>query len=825
MTDAPYEESLQRVLDEASTIAAHAGRPYSSAHLLMALLAEETPARAMLTDRGLKSEAIARHLANTGDYAELADMLTRIRDRCRRMAQGCGSVQVSTLHLIIVLCSLKESVAYQVLEAQGIDLANLRTVALALVTGGLAQRPKPTKTVDNEAEEPGEEAPSANTAEAPVRQGLLRRATGAVPLSKEARRQRAAQDPRVTRGKARSGEDGDQEADLDPRFILDPDEYPTLTTMGRNLSAAASQGQIEPLVGRRREVMQILDILGKRRANNPCLVGEPGVGKTAIVEGLAYLQANEPEAVPFLADRCLVELNMGSLLSGTALRGAFSERMAALRNEMEAAEGKVILFLDEIHTLVGAGAVGDGALDAVGELSSAMAQGSFPSIGATTTENYRKTIEQSPAFSRRLQPILVAEPSMEETLQILEGLAPAYAEHHGVAYSHAALDSAARFSQRYIADRFLPDKAISLVDLAGSRARRTKVKTIEPLQIATLVAEMTQVPVDRLLMTDTDRFLNMEGFVHEQIIGHDGIIKRVGQVIRRNYAGFATNRPIGSFLFLGPTGVGKTELVKVLADFLFSSRDALCRFDMSEFMEPHSVARMIGSPPGYVGHEEGGQLTESVRKKPYQIVLLDEVEKAHRDVLQVLLQLLDDGRLTDGRGRTVDFSNTVVVMTSNLGSEHYNKQQGRIGFGMSAVGPAEDKDPNWPRIRDDVLKTARSAFPIELWNRIEERLVFEPLSRAQIRDVAQLLVADSSKRLAKERQITFTATDATLEYLIDHGGYDPTLGARPMRTTIQRLIETPVAEEILSGKAKVGDELRVDCVDGKLVVQRRGSAD
>jgi len=655
---------------------------------------------------------------------------------------------------------------------------------------------------------------------------------------------------------------------------LSEEQFPMLSGLGRNLSVAAFSGEIEPLVGRRDLVERILDILGKRRSNNPCLVGEPGVGKTAIIEGLAYLQVKQPDKVPFLKEKVLVDLNIGTLLSGTALRGSFSERMAGLREEIEEAEGRIIVFLDDIHNLVGAGAVGDGALDAVGELSAAMARGRFPSIGATSTDNFKKYIEETPALKRCLQPVLVAEPTLEEARQILEGVMPAYAAHHKVEFIPEAYDAAVRLSSRYIADRFLPDKAISLLDLAGSRARRRSLEhrsvcRTEPgaspeqargrseegayraicdrratppgtrrgvdgdaerkrsgalvqvgrTEVAELVAEGTGIPVDRLLMTDTERFLRMEDFVHQRVIGHRQMVRKVCSVIRRNYAGFASNRPIGSFLFLGPTGVGKTETVKVLADFLFQSREALCRFDMSEFQEPHSVARLIGSPPGYVGHDQGGQLTESVRKRPYQIVLLDEVEKAHRDVLQILLQLLDDGRLTDGRGRTVDFSNTVVVMTSNLGSGHYDRRRGPIGFGPD-TSQEDGEDPDWPRVVEEVLKTARKAFPIELWNRIEERLVFRPLTRPQILEVARLLVKESSERLAEEKEISFEATDAALQYLIEHGGFDPLLGARPMRTTIQRLVEAPVAEQILLREVAAGDHIRVDCVDDKLVVQR-----
>jgi ATP-dependent Clp protease ATP-binding subunit ClpC len=820
------EEQLQQILDEASNIAARSGVPYNSSHLLMALLAMGNEARRLLQDRGLTTERVVR-LVSEIEEPEPTDMLSQIRDRCQRLAQSCGSASAGVQHLVIVLSSVRESLAFRVLGAAGVDPTSLRTVLLALITGGPRgnRQYQPEENVALEADrDPAAEVgrptgvragldliPSTSEVRGPG--SLLEGA----PRSRQRRRELARLDPRVTRGV-----DVESEV-LEPTpFTLDEELFPTLASLGRNLSEAAANEQIEPLVGRRELVERILDILGKRKANNPCLVGEPGVGKTAIVEGLAYLQLHEPAEVPFLEDRILVELNMGSLLSGTGLRGSFSERMAALRTEVEEAAGKVILFLDEIHTLVGAGAVGDGALDAVGELSAAMARGTFPCVGATTTDNYKRYIEEAPALQRRLQPVLVPEPGPVEALEILAGVLPAYAGHHEVAYGEEAYDAAVRLSGRYIADRFLPDKAISLLDLAGSRARRRGKALVGRSEVAELVAEGTGIPVDRLLMTDTERFLSMEDFIHERVVGHRPIVTQVSQVIRRNYAGFSSNRPIGSFLFLGPTGVGKTETVKVLADFLFQSREALCRFDMSEFMEPHSVARMIGSPPGYVGHEEGGQLTESVRRRPYQIVLLDEVEKAHREVLQVLLQLLDDGRLTDGRGRTVDFSNTVVVMTSNLGSAHYDRKAGPIGFGRSGRSDDDDEeDADWARVTGEVLATARKAFPIELWNRIEERLVFEPLSKSQILKVAALLVKDSSNRLDKEKGITFTATPATLEFLIDHGGFDPVLGARPMRTTIQRLVEGPVAEQILLHRVKEGDTLRVDVdAEGQLIVER-----
>jgi ATP-dependent Clp protease ATP-binding subunit ClpC len=846
MTSMQSSETLQRIYDAAAIYARDRGTLLSSADLLLAVLTVESEARPLLIDGGLTVDHITAGLSTP----EPQDTLDRIRRELGRVF-GSGA-ETTPLQLLATLCSyVRESAAHQILTTVGIDVRGIAMTAIRLSQSQDPRRRRrrapeglPAATVEGEAHEAlaaavPAPAPAASMTQAPA--SLAEPAPSlessaaldepAAPArrnrARDRARDRALHDPRVTRGTGDPPAAADETPPPDPaaRFVLDEEAYPTLTSMGRNLSEAAARGQLEPLIGRRTFVDQILDILGKRRANNPCLVGEPGVGKTAIVEGLAYLQVHDPAAVPFLEDKRLVEINMGTLVSGTQLRGTFNERMASLRTEVEAAEGKIIVFLDEIHTLVGAGAVGEGALDAVGELSAAMARGLFPCIGATTTDNYKKYIEEAPALQRRLQMVLVPEPSVQETLEILGGLVPSYERHHKVAFLPESLEAAVRLSGRYIANRFLPDKALGLLDLAGSRAHRKSRTQVGRAEVAELVAETAGIPAPRLLMTDTERFLHMDGFLEAHIIGHRAIIKRVCQVIRRNYAGFSSNRPIGSFLFLGPTGVGKTETVKVLGDFLFQSREALCRFDMSEFQEPHSVARLIGSPPGYVGHDEGGQLTESVRRKPYQIVLLDEVEKAHRDVLQILLQLLDDGRLTDGRGRTVDFSNTVVVMTSNLGSDHYDRRRGPIGFGVAdGGGGGGEADPDWQRIAEEVLSTARKAFPIELWNRIEERMVFEPLRREQILEVAKLLVRSSSDRLAVEKRIRFSATDAALAYLVDHGGFDPLLGARPMRTTIQRLVEGPVAEQILLRRVGEGEELLVDCVDGKLVVEKRVSS-
>ncbi len=618
--------------------------------------------------------------------------------------------------------------------------------------------------------------------------------------------------PPTVRGGMVEARSPEAQRQFEERYALDPDRYPTLSQLGRNLSLLAAQGRIDPLVGRDVQIAQLTDILNKRRSNNPLLVGPAGVGKTAIVEGLALDLIGS--AVPGLSERVIIELEMGRLLSGTQLRGSFSERLIGIKDEVALADGQIVVFLDEIHTWIGAGASGDGGADAAGEIKAALARGRFPCIGATTTEEYAKFIETDPAFRRRFQTVEVDEPSVEACMAILEGVIPAYEKHHRVAYEAEALEAAVQLSQRYIPDQRLPDKAIGLLDLAGSRARRKKRPEVNRATVAEVVSDQTGVPLDKLLMRDRERFLLMEETLGASLIGHRQVVQRVSEVIRRNYAGFHSGRPIGSFLVLGPTGVGKTETVKVLADFLFRDRNAIVRLDMSEYRESHAVSRLIGAPPGYIGYDQGGQLTEAVRRKPYQIVLLDEVEKAHPEVLNVLLQLLDEGRLTDGRGRTINFCNTVVIMTSNLGSDYLSAglkavTRARIGFGaVDAPAPSAELRLS-EEVTENVVGVARAALTPELWNRIEERLVFGPLSRAEVCQIARLQFKESSRRLAAERDIYMEAAEEVFNHLIDHGGYDPALGARPMRQTLQRLVETPISNMILSGAANPGDHVRV----------------
>ncbi|WP_211194804.1 AAA family ATPase, partial [Pyxidicoccus fallax] len=590
---------------------------------------------------------------------------------------------------------------------------------------------------------------------------------------------------------------------------LDPKAFPLLTSLGRNLSQAAREGRLDPVVGRSREVEEVIDILGKRRTNNPCLLGEPGVGKTAVVEGVAQRLL---ELRGTLSEKVLVELDMASLVAGTQLRGSFSEKLNALKEEVRRAEGRVVVFIDEIHTLVGAGSTGEGPQDAANELKTAMARGEFPCIGATTHDEYRKFISADPALERRFTAVVVNEPSVSETVEILKGIIGRYEEHHALRYLPESLEAAASLASRYVTDRFMPDKAISVVDLAGSRCHREGRDVVQAADVARVVAKLAGVPEERLLMNDSARLLRLEQDLSERVIGHTEAVERIARVIRRNYAGFASRRPMGSFLFLGPTGVGKTEMARALAEVLFGNKDALVRLDMSEMSEQHGVSRLIGSPAGYVGFGEGGQLTEPVRRRPSSVVVLDEIEKAHREVQMLLLQVLEEGRLTDGKGRHIDFSNTVIVMTTNLGAEAFSRTGRPVGFGADSAAPSSAMDL--------ASSAARKALPPELWNRIDERLPFRPLEEVEVARIATLLLAESSKRLASERGIEYVADADVVGHLLKSGGFDPQLGARPMRQMVQRLVEAPLAERILSGEFGAGDRVRVAVQAGQLLFRR-----
>lgn len=600
-------------------------------------------------------------------------------------------------------------------------------------------------------------------------------------------------------------------------YALSRTDFPLLSKVGRNLSQEAIEGRIDQAIGRDSIIVSLIDTLNKRRSNNPLLVGEPGVGKTAVVEGFAWelIRAAKEGEYTGLEERIIVAIEASAMLAGTSLRGAFAERMNQLKTEVRKANGKVIVFFDELHHWIGAGGSNDGGGDAAGDLKTALARGEFPCIGATTWNEYAKYIEPDSAFTRRFETIRVQEPDLDATIEIIEGVAHQYEAHHGVTIDRDAIEHAVKLAHRYLPNRRNPDKSFGVIDLAGSLARRSKSTALTTECVARAIAEQAGIEPERLLMGDRERFARLPELLREQIVGQDEAVQKASAILQRNYAGFAAGRPIGSFLFLGPTGVGKTEFAKALAKILFHDENAMLRLDMSEYMEAHSVARMIGAPPGYVGHDAAGQLTEPVRRSPWQLVLLDEIEKAHPDVLNVLIQLLDDGRLTDSRGNTVDFRNTIIVMTSNLGAEVLAQTNATRQVGFAAAAK-----PSHEQVSSEATKIARKHFRPELWNRIDEIIVFPALDAEQVRAIAHRLIQGSAERLERDRGIVYTVSEDVISHLLSNGGFDPSMGARPMRRTIERLVETPIAAEILKGDIRRGDRLSLTIVDGLIDIRK-----
>jgi len=654
-------------------------------------------------------------------------------------------------------------------------------------------------------------------------------------------------------------------AEVSPGGSSGRTKTPTLDEFGSNLTQMAVDGKLDPVVGRAKEIERVIQILGRRTKNNPVLIGEPGVGKTAIAEGLAT-RISTKDIPDILEDKRVVTLDIGLLVAGTKYRGEFEERLKKIMDEIRQA-GNVILVIDEVHTLIGAGAA-EGAIDAANILKPALARGELQCIGATTLDEYRKHIERDAALERRFQPVMVGEPSVDETIEILYGLRDRYEQHHKLKISDEALVAAAKLSDRYISDRFLPDKAIDLVDEAGSRVRlinsqlppaakeldkelrqilkekddavrgqdfekagelrdremeiKAEIRAIaqsktnasgteglEPVvteeDIAHIVASWTGVPVNKLTESESEKLMHMEDTLHQRLIGQEDAVKAVSRAIRRARVGLKNpNRPIASFIFSGPTGVGKTELAKSLASYFFGSEEAMIRLDMSEYMERHTVSKLIGSPPGYVGYNEGGQLTEAVRRRPYTVVLFDEIEKAHPDVFNMLLQILEDGRLTDAKGRTVDFKNTLLILTSNIGSKVIEKGASSIGFEFT-----EDAgESQYNRIKTLVNEELKQYFRPEFLNRLDEIIVFRQLSKLEVTEIAEIMLKEVFGRLT-EKGIVLEVTDRFKERLITEG-YSPSYGARPLRRAIMRLLEDSLAEEILSGRIKEGDTAVVD---------------
>ncbi|MGF1478636.1 MAG: ATP-dependent Clp protease ATP-binding subunit [Cyanophyceae cyanobacterium] len=744
-------------------------------HLLLGLLGEGTSVAAVaLKDLGISlasTRSTIEKLTGKGPGYSPANLpftpkVKRIFEQSLQEARQLGQNYLAPEHLLLALIKDKESVATKVLVEQGVDLAQLRTRIIK------------------------------NSGEAAA----------------------------IVGAKQNSGfgfESGSQQAKLA--------EFST------NLTQLAAEDKIDPIIGRDREVERAIQILSRRTKNNPVLVGEPGVGKTAIAEGLAQriVSGDVPE---LLHDKQVISLDMGALVAGTKFRGEFEERLKTIVNEVKE-KGNIILVIDEIHTLVGAGAMG-GSMDAANMLKPALARGELQCLGTTTLNEYRQYIERDAALERRFQPIMVGEPTVAETLEILQGLRKTYEEFHKVKFADGALKAAAELSDRYISDRFLPDKAIDLIDEAGSRTHlrhsmqkpndesdapvinpQSLVPVVDAEEIAQIVASWTGVPVTKMTESESELLLHLEATLHERVVGQDEAVKAVSRALRRARVGMKDpDRPIASLVFSGPTGVGKTELAKALATYLFGSEDAMIRLDMSEFMEPHTVSKLIGSPPGYVGYDEGGQLTEAVRRRPYSVLLFDEIEKAHPDVFNLMLQLLDDGRLTDAQGRTVDFKNTVVIMTSNIGSKVIEKGGSGLGFEF-----ADHEEAQYNRIRDRVHEELKNYFRPEFLNRLDEIIVFRQLTKDEVKDIADILLQEISTRLHAEREMSLEVTESFKERVVEQG-YDPKYGARPLRRAIMSMLEDSLAEAILSGQVKDGDTVVVDANESGVQVMSEQEA-
>ncbi len=792
-------------------------------------------------------------------------MFERFTDRARRVvvlaqeeARLLNHNYIGTEHILLGLLNEGEGIAAQALESLDINLASVRDEVVKIIgqgqqspSGHIPFTPRAKKVLELSLREALQLGHNYIGTEH-ILLGLIREGEG---VAAQVLQQLGAelQKVRQTVIQLLSGPGGSEEQSPKGASAGGRESSSSGSTIldqfGRNLTSAAASGKLDPVIGRTREIERVMQILSRRTKNNPVLIGEPGVGKTAIVEGLAQriIAKDVPET---LEGKNVYTLDLGSLVAGSRYRGDFEERLKKVLKEIKS-RGDIILFIDEIHTLVGAGAA-EGAIDAASILKPMLARGELQTIGATTLEEYRKYLEKDSALERRFQPIQVEEPSLTDTIDILMGLKDRYEEHHSVRFTDQAIVSAANLADRYLADRFLPDKAIDLIDEAGSRmriyrksdvpeiteidvkladVRRNKSDAvsgedyeqaatlrdeehvllsdraikegetdeggwvIDEEEIAEVLAQWTGIPVHRLTEEETARLVHMEDELHKRIIGQHDAITAVSKAIRRTRAGLKDpRRPSGSFIFLGPSGVGKTETAKALAEFLFGKEDALIQLDMSEYMEKHTVSRLVGSPPGYVGYDEGGQLTEAVRRKPFSVVLFDEIEKAHPDVFNTLLQILEEGRLTDAQGRSVDFKNTVIIMTSNLGTRDLHKKA--VGF------HADSDDSSYEHMKEKVTEELKKHFRPEFINRIDEIIVFHELTMDELKLIVDLMLARVLEQL-EAQQLDLVLTDDAKEYL-GTKGYDPELGARPLRRAIQRLLEDPLSERVLLGEFKAG---------------------
>ncbi|CCW36459.1 ATPase with chaperone activity, ATP-binding subunit [Chthonomonas calidirosea] len=816
-------------------------------------------------------------------------MWQRFTERARRVvffaqeeAGRLGENYVSTEHLLLGLVRESDSVAARILERMGVSLGRIRSEIERQVSHGdgrptqdMQLTPRAKRVIDLAYDE-ARQLNNNYIGTEHLLLGLIREGEGLAGrvLAK------LGVDLERTRREVQALQDTDAPSNSRPTTRS---RTPTLDEFGRDYTELARNDKLDPVVGRHTEIERVIQILSRRTKNNPVLLGEPGVGKTAIAEGLAQriVSGDIPET---LKDKRIVSLDLASLVAGTKYRGEFEERMKRVLEEVRKAQGEVILFIDELHTLVGAGAA-EGAIDASNIMKPALARGELQCIGATTLDEFRKYIERDAALQRRFQPVKVSEPTPDETVEILKGLRERYEAHHRVKITDDALVAAAHLADRYITDRFLPDKAIDLIDEAASRVRlqyalppaelrqakarlaeiekelsatqergrfsssedmdedllalkRELQERIEKLEmewrdqresmprivtqdeVAQIVQSWTGIPVSRLVETETQKLLRMEEELHKRIIGQHEAIAAVSRAVRRARSGMKDpKRPMGTFIFMGPTGTGKTELARALAAFLFDNENALIRIDMSEYSERFNVSRLVGAPPGYVGYEEGGQLTEAVRRNPYSVVLLDEIEKAHPEVFNILLQVAEDGRLTDSQGRVVDFKNTVIIMTSNIGAARIQQERG-MGIRSDAERKANDEKAI-EAMKNRVMEEVKKTFRPEFINRIDELIVFHPLTREEILQIVDLMLNRVAKQL-KGQELALEVTQPVKEKLAEEG-FDPNLGARPLRRAVQRLIEDPLADEILRGTFRPGDTVVADLEEGRIVFRPKAA--